>query len=179
MKYDLEELPAPLVHATHRVIKDCNQQFASLFGYEPQDLKNTGFHILYPKFSDFLRTGDMWQTHMNDKSVYYDERIMRHADQSQFWCRVRGISTNSKDPFASAIYTFEPIKRLVERNEPKLTARNIQVVALVAQGKKNREIAIELNLSSRTVEMHRARIMKRLGLKNTAHLVAWFERQKY
>lgn len=177
--FELEELPMPMVYATHRIIRDCNQEFALLFGYERTELIDTGFQILYPKFADYLRTGEMWQTNMSNKTVYYDERVMRHNDQSDFWCRVRGQSTNAKDPFAAAIYCFEPLNRVVEHKRYKLTDRQMQIIALVAQGKKNREIAVELNISIRTVEMHRARAMKQISVANSAQLIAWFERQRY
>ncbi|NRA88414.1 MAG: PAS domain-containing protein [Rhizobiales bacterium] len=179
MQFILDELPVPLVYATHRIIRDCNHEFAALFGYDREELIDSGFHILYPKFADFLRTGEMWQTNMRNKSTYYDERVMRHNDQSDFWCRVRGQSTNADDPFAAAIYCFEPLNRVVEHKRHKLTDRQMQIIALVAQGKKNREIALELNRSVRTIEMHRARVMKQISVTNAAQLIAWFERQKY
>lgn len=179
MQFNLDEIPVPMVYATHRIIRDCNPEFALLFGYEREELKDIGFHILYPQFNDFLRTGEMWQTNMSDKKSYYDERIMRHHNQSRFWCRVRGQSSHAQDPFAAALYFFEPLNRVVEHNRHKLTDRQMQVITLVAQGKVNREIAIELGLSARTIEMHRARIMKQISVKNAAQLIAWFERQRY
>ena len=59
MQFTLEELPVPFVYAKHRVIEDCNLSFASLFGYKRQELLGSGFHLLYPRFADFLRTGEM------------------------------------------------------------------------------------------------------------------------
>lgn len=54
-----------------------------------------------------------------------------------------------------------------------LTGREREVVRLVALGHTNREIAEILFLSIRTVETHRARIQKRLGLASRAGLVRW------
>lgn len=179
MQFKLDQLPVPLVYATHRIIRDCNPEFAMLFGYERAELIDTGFHLLYPKFTDFMRTGEMWQTHMSDQKTYYDERIMRHHNQSNFWCRVRGQSSVADDPFAAAIYCFEPINRVVEHKRHQLTDRQLQIIALVAQGKTNHEIAKEINRSVRTVEMHRARVMKQIAVKNAAQLIAWFERQRF
>ncbi len=178
MQFYLNDLPVPLVYATHRIIRDCNLQFVELFGYEHEELIGEGFHKLYPKFDDFLRTGEMWQTNMSNMQTYNDERIMRHYNQTQFWCRVRGQSTNSEDPFAAAIYHFEPLNRVVEHKRHKLTDRQMQIITLVALGKKNHEIAAELNRSVRTIEMHRARAMKQISVNNAAQLIAWFEQQK-
>jgi DNA-binding NarL/FixJ family response regulator len=61
----------------------------------------------------------------------------------------------------------------------KLTSREREVVKLIAEGKKNREIADLLCISIRTVENHRANIMRKLKLKNTSELVKYAIRKKY
>jgi DNA-binding NarL/FixJ family response regulator len=55
----------------------------------------------------------------------------------------------------------------------KLTNREREVVKMVAEGKSNREIAEVLFISIRTVDHHRANIMEKLQLKNTADLVKY------
>jgi DNA-binding NarL/FixJ family response regulator len=54
-----------------------------------------------------------------------------------------------------------------------LTARQREVLTLVAGGKSTKEIAYELNLSVKTVETHRAQIMERLGIRDVAGLVRY------
>ena len=54
-----------------------------------------------------------------------------------------------------------------------LTAREIEVLKLIAEGKSNREIAELLFISARTVDHHRARIMEKLRLKGTAELTKY------
>ena len=61
----------------------------------------------------------------------------------------------------------------------KLTPRERQVTKLIAEGKTNRVIAKLLFISVRTVENHRANIMKKLKLKNTAELIKYAIRKKY
>jgi DNA-binding NarL/FixJ family response regulator len=59
-----------------------------------------------------------------------------------------------------------------ERNNfDKLTEREIEIIKLVKNGLTNKEIAATLFLSTRTVETHRARILKKLGLKNSISLI--------
>jgi DNA-binding NarL/FixJ family response regulator len=55
----------------------------------------------------------------------------------------------------------------------KLTMRERQMLKLVAEGKKNREIAALLNLSAKTVEKHRANLMRKMGFGNASELVAY------
>jgi PAS domain S-box-containing protein len=172
--YSLREIPVPMVYATHRIIRDCNEEFASLFRYARSELVDRSFARLYPKHSDFVRTGRMWQAHLPGGRVYYDERIMTAGDGRRFWCRVHGRTRHPTDPFAQAIYCFQPLSRPVVDGRLTLTDRQHQIIALVSQGKKNADIAAETGLSIRTIESHRARLMKAIGLKNAAELSAWF-----
>jgi len=55
----------------------------------------------------------------------------------------------------------------------KLTEREIEIIKLIKNGSTNKEIAESLFLSPRTVETHRARILKKLGLKNSLSLVKY------
>ena len=59
------------------------------------------------------------------------------------------------------------------RDHHGLTSRERDVVRLVALGHTNAEIANRLTLSVRTIETHRARIQRRLGLTSRAALVRW------
>ena len=54
-----------------------------------------------------------------------------------------------------------------------LTLREREIVKHIAEGKTNGEIAVSLNISIRTVETHRANIMSKLALRNTAELVRY------
>jgi DNA-binding NarL/FixJ family response regulator len=55
----------------------------------------------------------------------------------------------------------------------KLTARQIEVMKLVALGFRTRDIAERLKLSVKTVESHRQEVARRLGLRNMADLVRY------
>jgi DNA-binding NarL/FixJ family response regulator len=57
------------------------------------------------------------------------------------------------------------------RSLVKLTPRQIEVLRLVAEGRRTREIAAALKLSVKTVESHRGEIMKRLGVRDVVSLV--------
>jgi DNA-binding NarL/FixJ family response regulator len=55
--------------------------------------------------------------------------------------------------------------------EETLTDRETQVVKLLARGHINREIAQELDLSVKTIEVHKARALEKLGMRSRADLV--------
>jgi FixJ family two-component response regulator len=59
----------------------------------------------------------------------------------------------------------------VEERMKKLTPRETQVLELVVQGKANKVIAGDLDVSQRTVEIHRARVMEKMQVRSLAQLV--------
>lgn len=59
-----------------------------------------------------------------------------------------------------------------------LTKREQEVLALVASGKSNQEVADELFISIKTVDTHKMHILDKLGLKNTAELVKYAIKNK-
>ncbi|HKE96532.1 MAG TPA: response regulator transcription factor [Povalibacter sp.] len=59
----------------------------------------------------------------------------------------------------------------LKRREESLTPREREVMALVVDGHANKVIAIDLGLSERTVEIHRANVMEKMGARSVAHLV--------
>lgn len=61
----------------------------------------------------------------------------------------------------------------VRRSLVSLTPRQIEVLRLVAQGRRTREIAEDLKLSVKTVESHRGEVMKRLGVRDVVGLVRY------
>jgi len=54
-----------------------------------------------------------------------------------------------------------------------LTVRELEILQLIVDGKSNKEIAEDLQLSANTVAVHRANIMTALGIHKTAELVAY------
>jgi FixJ family two-component response regulator len=63
-------------------------------------------------------------------------------------------------------------RRPVEvRGFAQLTPREREVLELITNGQSNKEAGRELGISPRTIEVHRARVMEKLGAKNTADLM--------
>lgn len=67
----------------------------------------------------------------------------------------------------------ESTEELLEENSEgqSLTVRQKEILALVAQGYTNREIGERLDISVRTVEVHRFNLMRRLRVRNVAQLL--------
>jgi len=78
-------------------------------------------------------------------------------------------------------YSPSIAQRLLQPSEPtvtdELTDRQIEILKLIAQGKASKEIAYDLGLSPKTVDVHRARIMERLQLNDIASLTLYAVRK--
>ncbi len=66
---------------------------------------------------------------------------------------------------------LSPRRDIHVRGFAQLTPREREVLQLIAQGQSNKEAGRELGISPRTIEVHRARVMEKLGAKNTADLM--------
>jgi FixJ family two-component response regulator len=66
------------------------------------------------------------------------------------------------------------IAQLPPGGDVPLTTRELQILRLVADGQRNQEIALELAISPRTVEYHRANLMHKMHVKNSVELVQKF-----
>ncbi|GAB3382345.1 response regulator FixJ [Spongiibacter taiwanensis] len=62
-------------------------------------------------------------------------------------------------------------KQQIRQKLEELTPRERQVMELMIEGKANKVIAYDLDISQRTVEIHRARVMEKMAVRSLAHLV--------
>ena len=162
--------PVGMCVSQHRRIIACNQTMANMFGYEREQLLGESFLLLYPSNDEFERTGQRLVPILNATGYYSDERIMKRANQELFWCHVSGRALEPADPHAGGIWTFEDLsaKRSVS---PEMSAREREIAALIVDGKTSKLIARQLELSPRTVEMYRAKLMKKLQATSSTELI--------
>jgi DNA-binding NarL/FixJ family response regulator len=73
------------------------------------------------------------------------------------------------------VFASQVVEQQERKNKRKcgLSARELEVLQLIVEGKSNRKIAVHLGLSTNTVGAHRANIMNRLRIHKTAKLVAY------
>ncbi|WP_238364984.1 LuxR C-terminal-related transcriptional regulator [Mesobacterium pallidum] len=164
-----EHAPVGLVVTATRVIRDCNPEFARMFGYTRAELADRLFEVLYPSSDEFTKIRDRGVDDLRRTNTYWDERVMARKDGSLFWCRVRGHSLTPDDPLRRAVWSFADLSG--HRPYQPLTPREREVVNLLAEGRTSKEIARILSISPRTVEVHRANLQKKFGVTNTNALL--------
>lgn len=165
-----EYAPVGIVLTENRVIKACNKTFAKIFAYEREELLDQSFAILYPSLEEFVAIRDVGVEPLRKTNRYHDERIMARKDGSLFWCRVRGHSFTRDEPLARAVWTFADLSDT--RPVMGLTTRERQIVMHLGEGHTSKHIARMLQISPRTVEAHRARLLRKYGAANVAELLA-------
>lgn len=162
--------PVGLVLSRERRIEDCNDEVCRIFGTTRAALMGQSFEFLYPTAVEFERTGERIVPIMNAVGHYSDERIMKRANGDLFWCHVTGRALERLQPLGSGIWTFEDLssKRPVTAS---LTARERDIAAQLVDGLTSKQIGRLLAISPRTVEIYRARLMKKFGAATTVDLV--------
>jgi PAS domain S-box-containing protein len=169
-----EMAPVGLVLSRNRVIIDCNQHLCEMFGAAHEQLVGESFRVLYPSAAEYERTGARIAPLLNAKGLYADDRIMKRVGGrfggETFWCHVTGRALNRNAPHEAGIWSFEDLsaRRPVSA---ALTPREREVAAHLMDGLTSKEIGRALAISHRTVEIHRARLMRKFSASTTADLV--------
>jgi PAS domain S-box-containing protein len=166
-----EHAPVGLMVTHDRIIERCNLALAQMFGYSAGELAGQSTEVLYPSHEEFELIGDRGAVSMQRTGSYRDQRIMRHSNGHMFWCAVSGRSFTPDKPYASVIWVFQDISedRPVSAD---LTTREREIAARLVTGMTSKQIGKELDVSHRTVEAHRMRLMRKLDVTTPGELIA-------
>jgi len=171
-----ELAPVGMVVSRQRAIVACNAQLCEMFGAEAEALVGQSFSVLYPSLAEFERIGQRMVPILNASGHYADNRMMKRvagpSAGETFWCHVTGRALNRQAPHEAGIWTFEDLgARRQAQTVDALTPREREVAAQVMRGLTSKEIGKALAISHRTVEIHRARLMRKYAAATTAELV--------
>ena len=162
--------PIGLVLSRERIIEDCNDQLAAIFGRSRESLLGQSFAVLYPSPDEFERIGERIPPIMTAQGSYADDRIMKRANGELFWCHVTGRSLDRAMPHAAGVWTFEDLSA-TRRVAVELTPREREIAAQLVTGKTSKQIGRILDISSRTVDVYRARLMRKYDTGNATELL--------
>ncbi len=166
--------PVGLVLSRNRLMVDCNQQLLAMFGAEREQIVGQSFEVLYPTHAEFERTGQRIVASLDAHGRYADERVMKRVDGPQrgelFWCHVSGRALDPAQPHAAGIWAFEDLspRRALK---VEFTPREREIAALLIDGLTSKQIGRHLGVSPRTVDVYRARLMRKVGAATTPELV--------
>lgn len=162
--------PVGLVISRNRIMVDCNQRICEMFAMSREVMIGQSFQLLYPTADEYERLGARMAPILNATGTYADNRIMKRATGETFWCHVNGRALDRENPHAAGIWSFEDLSEQRPINAI-LTGREREVAARLLEGLTSKEIGRVLHISHRTVEIYRARLMRKYGASTTADLV--------
>jgi PAS domain S-box-containing protein len=169
-----ELAPIGLVMSRQRQIIDCNERVLEMFGASRAMLINRSFEVLYPTHEEFERTGARIVASLDAHGWYADDRVMKRLGGQRcgelFWCHVSGRALHPGEPHAAGIWSFEDLSAR-RQLKADLTPREREIAALLIEGLTSKQIGRRLTISPRTVDVYRARLMKKYGAATTALLV--------
>lgn len=97
--------------------------------------------------------------------------LLKNADEEELLKSIRTVARGKKyfsPEIAEKMINFMSENKI---SSDILTTKELQVLKLIAKGMTTKEIALQLYVSTRTIETHRANILKKLEVKNTAALI--------
>ena len=100
----------------------------------------------------------------------------RQTSAAELVTMVRGSAAPKVVPLPAQVSEF-PVEEMASRKRT-LTAREREVLKLLAEGRTVRSVAAILGLSVKTVDAHKFNLMRKLGIHNKAELVMWAIQKK-
>ena len=162
--------PIGMILSRRRLVVDCNRQVLAMFRAEKDQLVGRSFEALYPSAAEYERTGARIVASLGADGRYADDRVMKRIDGELFWCHVTGRALNAAAAHAAGIWSFEDLsaRRVLKVD---FTAREREIAALLIDGATSKQIGKRLEISPRTVDVYRARLMRKVGASTTPELV--------
>lgn len=139
------------ITAVRRLKQEYPEIKVIIFSAQPEDVYavsaiKAGAHGYVQKTTDIITLKNAITSVYNDGKVYLSDGLNKR------------LSMNSKGVKNGTYHK-------------KLSTREVEVLKLLASGRRNKEIAEELNINEKTVSTYRARLMKKLNVTNLVDLV--------
>jgi PAS domain S-box-containing protein len=173
-KQAFENSPVGQAVGQNRVIMACNHMFAKIFRGTVQEMIGQTFERLYPTQTDFEQTGQRVGAYLSQDRNFSDDRVMRRLDGDLFWVRVRGFTYTPKEAHSHTLWVFTEIAKNETPGQSlrtSLTPRERDIAALLIEGKTGKEVARALDISPRTVDVYRTRLLRKYEVSNTEALI--------
>ncbi|MBN8944148.1 MAG: PAS domain S-box protein [Rhizobiales bacterium] len=173
-KQAFEDAPVGQAIGRNRHIVACNHHFARIFRGTIDQLVGQTFERLYPSLDDFEKTGQRVGGFLANERSYTDDRVMRRLDGDLFWVRVRGFTYTPDAPHLHTLWVFTEVAKSESPGQSlrsSLTSRERDVATLLIEGKTAKEIAKSLEISHRTVDIYRSRLLRKYNVSSSTALI--------
>jgi len=162
--------PVGLCITRNRILDRYNVAWSSMFGYNIEDLRGCSTAVLYPSQEEYEAIAIRSRPVFESAGFYQDDRIMKHRTDGLFWVHAIGRALDPVDPFSCVVWIFEDLSER-RRVTPGLTRRERQIAQELLKGQTSKQIARALQISPRTVEAHRARLMQKMNATSASDML--------
>jgi PAS domain S-box-containing protein len=169
-KLAFKHAPDATLILADRMILKASLRVEAVFGWRTAELEGQSIRVLYPGPTDFELIGERARKAMLVTEVYRDERFMRRKDGQVVWMEGQGTALDREDPQRLAIWTYRPLEAGGAATGP-LTPTEKRIARYLVNGFTSKEIALALGSSPRTIEVHRANMIRKTGVRNSFELV--------
>jgi DNA-binding NarL/FixJ family response regulator len=104
--------------------------------------------------------------------------LLKDADADEVAAAIRAAHRGELQLDAAVARRLMSTLQDSHASSAELTARELDVAALVGEGKANKEIALELGIGERTARTHVSNILRKLGLTSRTQLALWAVRER-
>ena len=176
-----------------------NWKFKDILGFDQEEISqmmdNVGENFIHPSDKYILdERKDYFKNSLQDtwSGVYrikhreghwlwvYTKVVVIERDSNTLPVKLLGITLDATESFETKeLFNILLQERIKSRNQVKinnLTAREIEIICLIAQGDNHQDIATKLNIQPDTVNKHRKNILSKLCLRNIAS-IAYFAKE--
>jgi len=157
----------------------CNSRAAALTGYETEELRGRSIFSLFARDGREKAVALMTQARAGQATQPFFETRLARKDGGQVWVEANIANVMKDNRLVGRLAVARDIserKRVAEVATAlyeTLTTREREVLFLAAEGHTNPKIARRLSIGVRTVESHRANLMRKLRLRNQTELVRY------
>ena len=157
----------------------CNSRAAAVTGYEAEELRGRSILSLFARDGREKVLAVMTQARAGQAIQPFFETRLARKDGGEVWVEANIANVMKDNQLVGCLAVARDIserKRVTEEATvlyETLTTREREVLFLAAEGHTNPKIARRLSISVRTVESHRANLMRKLRLRNQTELVRY------
>ena len=144
-----------------RIITRCNQKFANIFGYQPEQLVGQNTAHLHRSHHDFERIGRVGYRQLKRGLVYEAEELLKHRNGNELWIELKAKAIDPKDLSAGTIWIAMDITRR-KRAEHELHEARSSLEARVKE--RTRELYDAMN------DLHQEIADRRIAEERIKHL---------
>lgn len=167
-----DHAPDATLVLSDRIILAASLRVTAVFGWSRDELVGQSIRLLYPGQTDYDLIGERALRSMKENPLYHDERFMLRKNGEVVWMEARGQALDTAEPQKLAIWSYRPLDVARIGSEHALTAAEKRVAGYLVNGFTSKEIAKSVGCSPRTVEAHRASMIRKLKVRNSFDLVS-------